>query len=98
MSVPHRAWPLLGTVLAAAALLGGRAAATTYLPLQPEEMVLRADLVFFGTVTGVGGAEADGRPWTTVDFGDVAVLRDRAAEEAGSATPATVELRLTYVN
>lgn len=91
---PPRPGHLFALALAlATSLVAGNAAATTYRQLLPEPMVLRADLVFLGTVTTVEGVEVDGRPWTAVGFGDLTVLRDRAAEADGRQPADALELR-----
>ncbi|MBX3139585.1 MAG: hypothetical protein KF875_02400 [Trueperaceae bacterium] len=76
-----------GALLVCALILGLQplALATTYRPATPEAMVLRADSVFFGEVASVTREQDEGLPWTVVTFGDARVLRDRAAEAAGSA-------------
>lgn len=51
-------------VLALASLAG----ATTYRDLSLDELVARAELVFFGAVSGVATEERDGEPFTVVTF------------------------------
>lgn len=71
------------------AMLASTAFATTYRFESPETLVLKADVVFFGSVTSATTAGKDGQPWTTVTFGDLTVLRDRAATEAGEEFPSS---------
>lgn len=85
-SHPVARWTILVALLAA---LCSQAFATTYRPASPEALALRADLVFFGEVADVTRTEADGLPWTVVTFQRTKVVRDRAAEAAGS--PGTSE-------
>lgn len=61
------------TVLLCAAAL---ASATTFLHMEPAELVAAAEIAFSGTVLSTDTALRDGEPWTTVTFEIVTMLRD----------------------
>lgn len=58
----------LAAALAAMALVGAPAFATTYLQLTPQAMLEKAALVFVGTVSDVSVTSDGGTPWTHVRF------------------------------
>lgn len=82
-------WRLKAMSAVLFAMLASPALATTYRLESPEALVLKADVVFFGSVTSATTADQDGQPWTTITFGDLVVLRDQAAAEAGEELPSS---------
>ena len=75
----------LASALLAAALLGGPAGATTYLQMTPQAMLVRASLVFVGTVTEVRVTNDVGTPWTHVTFNVDTALAGVPVDAAGKA-------------
>lgn len=71
-------------VFAVMACAAGLAWATTYVQLDVDAMLERADMAFLGDVVDVRVVERDGLPWTRVSF---EVVRDLAAEAEAADDP-----------